>query len=163
MPNNPERRRTKPKTDLTAPERGRPPVHEKINLKVLEELSAIGMGVKSIAEYMGVSKPTLDRYISEKPEVNAVYRRGASKGQKKALGSLARAMEKGNVMAIIFYLVNKFPEEWQSVNRGFQITNNNNNTNGQFGQIIAKDKKAGEMATDLVKRLSNKIPDANGE
>jgi len=157
-PVNPRRRRTKPPPPEGKLERGRPPAANKINLVQLQKLASIGMPLKSIAEYFGIHPETLSRYIKELPEANIAYRKGDSVGYRKALNSLCKAMENGNVMAIIFYLVNRHSDEWQSVNKGFQITNNNQNNNGQFGQMIAKDVEAGRIATDLVKRLSNKLP-----
>jgi hypothetical protein len=68
-------------------------------------------------------------------------------------------MAKGNVNAIIFYLVNKFPEEWQGVNRGITIHNTQQNANGTFGQAVVKDPQAGKMVTDLIQRISKKLPD----
>lgn len=134
---------------------GKPEIAGKIDLDQVTKLAGIGMGVKSIAVYLGVGRRTLDRYIAERPEVKEAMDKGNAIGQKRVLGYLCKAMENGSVPAIIFYMVNKFPDEWQSVNKGFNIVNNNENTNGQFGQIIAKDKEAGEMVTKLVQRLSD--------
>lgn len=134
---------------------GKPEVAEKIDLEALEKLAGIGMGVKSIASYMGVGKRTLDRYIAERDDVREAFERGSAKGQGRALKNLAVAMDKGNVMAIIFYLVNKFPGEWQSVHKGATIVNaNQTNTNtGVNIPVVPLDKL--KQIRDILKDATN--------
>lgn len=121
---------------------------------LVEKYASAGIGLPTMANLLGVAETTLKNHIKERPEIGEAWKRGSAKGGKFALKCLANAMENGNVAAIIFYLTNKFPNEWQATNRGTYIVNNNSNQNAQFGQMVAKDPTAGKLVTELVARIS---------
>lgn len=82
--------RTKPKIELD---------QEKI-----EELAGLGLTREEIALSLGVSYSTLNRRAKESEEIEAAMKRGRALANIKVAGELMKAIEKGNVTAIIFYL-----------------------------------------------------------
>jgi hypothetical protein len=128
---------------------------KQVTPELVEKYSSAGIGIPTMANLMGVAENTLKNHIKERPEIGAAWRLGSAKGHKFALKCLANCMQNGNIGAIIFYLTNKFPNEWQNTNRGAMIINNNSNHNAQFGQMVSKDPAAGRLVTELISRISN--------
>lgn len=82
--------RTKPKIEL--------------DLEKVEEYAGLGLTREEIALSLGVSYSTLNRWIKESDEVDAAMKRGRAKANIKVGNALMKAIEGGNVTAIIFYL-----------------------------------------------------------
>lgn len=82
--------RTKPKIEL--------------DLEKVEEYAGLGLTREEIALSLGVSYSTLNRRIKESDEVDAAMKRGRAKANIRVGNALMKAIEGGNVTAIIFYL-----------------------------------------------------------
>lgn len=82
--------RTKPKIEL--------------DLEKVEEYAGLGLTREEIALSLGISYSTLNRRIKESEDVDAAMKRGRAKANIKVGNSLMKAIEGGNVTAIIFYL-----------------------------------------------------------
>ena len=82
--------RTKPKIEL--------------DLEKVEEYAGLGLTREEIALSLVVSYSTLNRRIKESEEVDAAMKRGRAKANIKVGNALMKAIEGGNVTAIIFYL-----------------------------------------------------------
>ena len=82
--------RTKPKIEL--------------DLEKVEEYAGLGLTREEIALSLGVSYSTLNRRVKESEEVDAAMKRGHAKANIKVGNALMKAIEGGNVTAIIFYL-----------------------------------------------------------
>lgn len=82
--------RTKPKIEL--------------DLQKVEEYAGLGLTREEIALSLGVSYSTLNRRVKESEEVDAAMKRGRAKANIKVGNALMKAIEGGNVTAIIFYL-----------------------------------------------------------
>lgn len=82
--------RTKPKIEL--------------DLEKVEEYAGLGLTREEIALSLGVSYSILNRRIKESEEVDAAMKRGRAKANIKVGNALMKAIEGGNVTAIIFYL-----------------------------------------------------------
>lgn len=82
--------RTKPKIEL--------------DLEKVEEYAGLGLTREEIALSLGVSYSTLNRRVKESEEVDAAMKRGRAKANIKVGNALMKAIEGGNVTAIIFYL-----------------------------------------------------------
>ena len=75
----------------------------------LETLAGVGMTVEQIADYLGVSKSTLDRRISEEPEVADALRAGRSKAHGKVLqAAYDMATDKKHSDFTKFYLRSRY-------------------------------------------------------
>ncbi len=66
-------------------------------------LAELGLTLKQIAYYFGVSEPTIERWVA-RPEVVMAYQNGKAKGLSTIAESLYQQAIKGNMTAIIFYL-----------------------------------------------------------
>lgn len=82
--------RTKPKIEL--------------DLEKVEEYAGLGLTREEIALSLGISYSTLNRRIKESEDVDAAMKRGRAKANIKVGNALMKAIEGGNVTAIIFYL-----------------------------------------------------------
>lgn len=82
--------RTKPKIEL--------------DLEKVEEYAGLGLTREEIALSLGISYSTLNRRIKESADVDAAMKRGRAKANIKVGNALMKAIEGGNVTAIIFYL-----------------------------------------------------------
>lgn len=82
--------RTKPKIEL--------------DLEKVEEYAGLGLTREEIALSLGISYSTLNRRIKESEDVDAAMKRGRTKANIKVGNALMKAIEGGNVTAIIFYL-----------------------------------------------------------
>lgn len=82
--------RTKPKIEL--------------DLQKVEEYAGLGLTREEIALSLGVSYSTLNRRVKESEEVDTAMKRGRAKANIKVGNALMKAIEGGNVTAIIFYL-----------------------------------------------------------
>jgi DNA-binding XRE family transcriptional regulator len=83
---------------------GRPPVvfDEKQTAQV-EALAAVMTKVQ-MADYFGISEPTLKQIEERQPEVSLAYKRGKAKAIGSVGSNLLSQAKNGNVTAIIFYL-----------------------------------------------------------
>lgn len=79
--------RTKPKIEL--------------DLEKVEEYAGLGLTREEIALSLGVSYSTLNRRVKESEEVDAAMKRGRAKANIKVGNALMKAIEGGNVTAII--------------------------------------------------------------
>lgn len=75
-----------------------------LDLAKVEELAGLGLTREQIALSLGVSYSTLNRRAKESEEIETAMRRGRALANIKVAGELMKAIEKGNVTAIIFYL-----------------------------------------------------------
>lgn len=82
--------RTKPKIEL--------------DLEKVEEYAGLGLTREEIALSLGISYSTLNRRIKESEDVDTAMKRGRAKANIKVGNALMKAIEGGNVTAIIFYL-----------------------------------------------------------
>ena len=75
-----------------------------LDLAKVEELAGLGLTREQIALSLGVSYSTLNRRAKESEEIETAMKRGRALANIKVAGELMKAIEKGNVTAIIFYL-----------------------------------------------------------
>ena len=75
-----------------------------LDLAKIEELAGLGLTREQIALSLGVSYSTLNRRAKESEEIETAMRRGRALANIKVAGELMKAIEAGNVTAIIFYL-----------------------------------------------------------
>ena len=75
-----------------------------LDLAKVEELAGLGLTREQIALSLGVSYSTLNRRAKESEEIETAMRRGRALANIKVAGELMKAIEAGNVTAIIFYL-----------------------------------------------------------
>lgn len=75
-----------------------------LDIQKVEELAGLGLTREEIALSLGVSYSTLNRRAKEFEEVETAIQRGRALANIKVAGELMKAIEEGNVTAIIFYL-----------------------------------------------------------
>lgn len=75
-----------------------------LDIQKVEELAGLGLTREEIALSLGVSYSTLNRRAKEFEEVETAIQRGRALANIKVAGELMKAIEGGNVTAIIFYL-----------------------------------------------------------
>lgn len=75
-----------------------------LDLAKVEELAGLGLTREQIALSLGVSYSTLNRRAKESEEIETAMKRGRALANIKVAGELMKAIEAGNVTAIIFYL-----------------------------------------------------------
>lgn len=75
-----------------------------LDIQKVEELAGLGLTKEEIALSLGVSYSTLNRRAKEFEEVETAIQRGRALANIKVAGELMKAIECGNVTAMIFYL-----------------------------------------------------------
>ncbi|MES2846131.1 MAG: hypothetical protein V4747_13965 [Pseudomonadota bacterium] len=70
----------------------------------MEDLTARGVNLTSIAKVLGMDTATLRLVRQRQPEVEEAYQRGLAREEEVLVGNLRRAANDGNVVAAIFLL-----------------------------------------------------------
>lgn len=73
-------------------------------IKMVEDLTARGVTLTSIAKVLGMDTATLRLVRQRQPEVEEAYQRGLAREQEALVGNLRRAADEGNIVANIFLL-----------------------------------------------------------
>jgi hypothetical protein len=73
-------------------------------IKMVEDLTARGVTLTSIARVLGMDTATLRLVRARQPEVEEAYQRGLAREQEALVGNLRRAADEGNIVANIFLL-----------------------------------------------------------
>jgi hypothetical protein len=73
-------------------------------LKMVEDLTARGVTLITIAKVLGMDTATLRVVRQRQPEVEEAYQRGLAREQEALVGNLRRAADEGNIVANIFLL-----------------------------------------------------------
>ena len=98
------KRKTKPKIE--------------IDLAKVESLAAVGCSIEEIAASMGISARTIhNRMKEENAEIAEAITRGRAKGIASVENALYKKCIEGDVGAIKFYLCNRSPDSWSSMNK----------------------------------------------
>ncbi len=133
----------------------------------IEKLAMLGLQEKDILFIKQII--TYDEYISKKEiKFNQLDERkrlryflptiqkGLMAGHSFAVNCLFNAMKKGNVVAIFFYLINRFPDSWKSVNKADIVGIQNELKQLNIGGEILKDGDIGKLAGELIEKISTK-------
>lgn len=86
-------------------------------LKQVEKLAAQGLTKEQIARTMGVCYNTLNERQKEYPEFLEAIKSGQSKGLAKITNKLFQKASEGDNTAMIFYLKNRDPNNWEDVHK----------------------------------------------
>ena len=81
-------------------------------IKQVEHLAALNMGVMDICRSLGISWSAFDKNRKKKQEINDALERGRSKGLQRATSKLMEKIEDGEFQAIQFYLKSADREKW---------------------------------------------------
>ena len=94
--------------------RGRPPlIIDEALLKKVEGLAAQGLTKTEIALSIGIHIGTLHKKKAENDDLNEAIKRGEAKGIATIANALFIAAKGGHVVAQIFFLKNRSPENWK--------------------------------------------------
>ena len=96
---------------------GRPSKYDPSKLEEIEKLAGIGLPDKDIAFLLGIDVSTFYAWKKERPEFSEAIKRGKTTGKMTIVNSLYRKAIEGNLTAIIFWLVNRYPEEWRNIQK----------------------------------------------
>ena len=81
-------------------------------LKKVETLAAQGLNMAQIASVLHISKETIYRRQKECPELKEAIERGRDKGIGTVVNALFNKAKSGDNTAIIFWLKNRDPQNW---------------------------------------------------
>lgn len=73
-------------------------------IKMVEDLTARGVTLTSIAKVLGMDTATLRLVRQRQPEVEEAYQRGLAREEEVLVGNLRKSANEGNVLAGIFLL-----------------------------------------------------------
>ena len=93
-------------------------------IKQVEHLAALNMGVMDICRSLGISWSAFDKNRKKKQEINDALERGKAKGLQRATSKLMEKIEDGEFQAIQFYLKSADREKWaerQEVNHTLNL------------------------------------------
>lgn len=97
---------------------GRPPyVPTPEIIEQVEKLASQGLTLEQIAHVLGISYDTLNRRSKELSEFSEAIKRGKAKGIAQITNKLHEKALEGDNTAMIFYLKNRDPENWQDVQK----------------------------------------------
>ena len=88
-----------------------------VDVSQVERMATIGLPEKDIAFLMDVSTATVGRFKKKSPEFDSAIRKGRILGHNRIAQRLFEKADSGNMLAIMFYLCNRHPDTWRSVNR----------------------------------------------
>jgi hypothetical protein len=78
----------------------------------IREARANGATFETISNALGVSRPTLRKWINETPELKEAVIDGEAGAVEKVENELFNQCMAGNLTAIIFFLKNRKPDKW---------------------------------------------------
>lgn len=97
---------------------GRPPIEITPELlKKAEQLAAQGLTKYQIASVLGMGKSTLTEKQSKYPAFLAAINNGQAKGIAQITNKLFQKASEGDNTAMIFYLKNRDPDNWEDVQK----------------------------------------------
>lgn len=97
---------------------GRPPFEiTPENTKQAETLAAQGLTLEQIAYTLGICYQTLNEKRKEFPEFSEAIKRGKAKGIAKITNKLFEKASEGDNTAMIFYLKNRDPDNWEDIQK----------------------------------------------
>lgn len=99
---------------------GRPKKIDKIDLKEVEKLAALGLTDTEIADWFGICRATLNNYKSQNQEFLDTIKKGKIKADANVLRVLYQKALSGDVTAIIFWLSNR-REGWYKNGKPYQV------------------------------------------
>jgi hypothetical protein len=83
----------------------------------VEKLASQGLTLEQIAYVLGICTDTLCVKKNEYPELSEAIKRGKAKGIAQITNKLHEKALEGDNTAMIFYLKNRDPENWQDVQK----------------------------------------------
>ena len=103
---------------MTANPGGRPPFEiTKEVCDQAEELASHGLTLEQIAYSLGIVYQTLNEKRKEFDELSEALKRGKAKGIKKVANALYEKATEGDNVAMIFYLKNRDPDNWEELQK----------------------------------------------
>ena len=96
---------------------GRPSKYDPERLEEIEKMAGIGLTDKDIALLLGVKERVFYYWKKKYPEFVQALKRGKTTAKMTIVNSLYRRAIEGNLTAIIFWLVNRYPEEWRNIQK----------------------------------------------
>ena len=86
---------------------------KEVDLNKVETLAAQGLTNEQIARCLGIAQSTLYKWQDEKSDFSEAIKSGKAKGIATISNALFQSGKGGNITAQIFYLKNRYPEEWK--------------------------------------------------
>lgn len=97
---------------------GRPPIKiDDAMCEKAESLASQGLTMKQITYVLGMGTRTLYEKQAEFPQFSHTIKKGQSKGIANMTNALFTKGMAGHVLAMIFYLKNRDPENWEDVQK----------------------------------------------
>ena len=88
-----------------------------IDIAKVESFAAVGCSMEQIAANLGIAPSTLYSRVKENGEIGEAITRGRAKGVAKVANALFQKAMDGDVNAQKYYLGNRDPENWASLNK----------------------------------------------
>ena len=83
----------------------------------IEDFAATGLTKKQIAFNMGINENTFNAYQERDGRVREAYDTGKAKGIQAVTNTLYSKAKEGDNTAMIFFLKNRDPENWEDVQK----------------------------------------------
>ncbi len=131
---------------------GRPPavIVDDAILAMVEQYASDGLTHEQIAKALGIHRDTLRKMKGRNAAFAAAVQKGRAIGMQTVANSLFENAKSGNVVAQIFYLKNRDPENWRDVKRVETEQSSADKALGELGKeslaILAKALKTGLSA-----------------
>jgi hypothetical protein len=108
----------------------RPTTYSPLIIPIVRACATFGATAPEIANYIGTSIASFDRWTMEHEELREALKRGREASDDRVEESLYRNALAGNTTAQIFWLKNRRPSEWRDVQ----------NIDAEIGHYIISDK-----------------------
>ena len=108
----------------------RPTTYSPLNIPIVRACATFGATAPEIANYLGTSIASFDRWTMKHEELREALKRGREASDARVEESLYRNALAGNTTAQIFWLKNRRPDRWRDVR----------NINADVGHYIISDK-----------------------
>jgi hypothetical protein len=93
----------------------RPTTYSPLIIPIVRACATFGATAPEIANYIGTSIASFDRWTMEHEELREALKRGREGSDERVVTSLYHQALAGNVTACIFWLKNRRPSEWRDV------------------------------------------------
>ena len=113
----------------------RPTTYSPLIIPIVRACATFGATAPEIANYIGTSIASFDRWTMEHEELREALKRGREASDDRVEESLYRNALGGNTTAQIFWLKNRRPDRWRDVQ----------NINADVGHYIISDKPMTEQ------------------
>ena len=144
----------------------RPTTYSPLIIPIVRACATFGATAPEIANYIGTSIASFDRWTMEHEELREALKRGREASDARVEESLYRNALAGNTTAQIFWLKNRRPDRWRDVQHIDQVTGHyiiSDKPMTEAEWIEARAEHAKPVQQAVTHQASHEVPTADSQ